>query len=55
VDASGNLYIADAGNERIRKVDRQGVITTIAGNGTRGFAGDDGLATVVRPETWTEC
>ena len=45
VDASGNLYIADAGNERIRKVDRQGVITTIAGNGTRGFAGDDGLAT----------
>lgn len=38
-DASGNLYIADTGNNRIRKVDSStGIITTIAGNGTPGFA-----------------
>ena len=40
-DASGNLYIADTGNNRIRKV-TGGVITSIAGNGTNGFAGDGG-------------
>jgi trimeric autotransporter adhesin len=44
VDSSGNLYIADAGNARIRKVSN-GVITTIAGNGTYGFSGDNGPAT----------
>jgi len=45
VDASGNLYIADSGNFRIRKVTSQGVITTVAGTGTRGFSGDGGPAT----------
>ena len=43
-DGAGNLYIADPGNERIRKVDSAGVITTIAGDGTKGFSGDGGPA-----------
>ena len=45
VDASGNLYIADDGNSRIRKVGVDGVITTAAGNGVYGFSGDGGQAT----------
>jgi uncharacterized protein (TIGR03437 family) len=44
VDIAGNLYIADRDNSRIRKV-ASGVITTVAGNGTQGFAGDNGPAT----------
>jgi uncharacterized protein (TIGR03437 family) len=44
VDSAGNFYIADTGNHRIRKVSG-GVITTVAGNGTLGFSGDNGLAT----------
>ena len=43
VDAAGNLYIADGGNNRVRKV-TNGVITTVAGNGTQGFSGDNGPA-----------
>jgi sugar lactone lactonase YvrE len=43
-DDSGNLYLADHGNNRIRKVDSQGIITTVAGIGAAGFAGDGGLA-----------
>ncbi|MFH2218846.1 MAG: RHS repeat-associated core domain-containing protein [Pseudomonadota bacterium] len=45
VDASGNLFIADYANNRIRKVDASGIITTVAGNGTRGYSGDGGPAT----------
>jgi sugar lactone lactonase YvrE len=45
VDASGNLYIVDAGNQRIRKVNAAAMITTVAGNGKTGFSGDGGLAT----------
>jgi uncharacterized protein (TIGR03437 family) len=45
VDPAGNLYFADAGNNRIRKIDKAGVITTIAGLGTAGFSGDGGPAT----------
>jgi streptogramin lyase len=44
-DRAGNLYFSDTFNHRIRKVDRAGVITTVAGNGTKGFAGDGGKAT----------
>ncbi len=44
VDAAGNLFIVDRGNERIRKVDTSGTITTIAGTGERGFSGDGGPA-----------
>jgi uncharacterized protein (TIGR03437 family) len=45
VDAAGNVYISDAGNDRIRRVDKNGVITTIAGNGQTGYNGDGTLAT----------
>ena len=46
VDASGNIYIADAYNERIRLVTKStGIITTLAGDGTYGYSGDGGLAT----------
>lgn len=44
-DAQGNLYICDAGDARIRKVDTNGIITTFAGNGTPGHTGDGGPAT----------
>ena len=45
VDGSGNLFIADSGNQRIRKVAANGIITTVAGNGTVGYSGDGGAAT----------
>jgi RHS repeat-associated protein len=44
-DASGNLYIADSSNHRIRKIDQNGIITTVAGNGREGFGGDGREAT----------
>ena len=48
LDGMGNLYIADANNHRVRKVDSAGVITTIAGTGERGFSGDGGAAVDAR-------
>ena len=44
LDKAGNLYIADTGNHRIRRVDTAGIITTIAGTGEPGYGGDGGLA-----------
>ncbi len=44
----GSLYIADTANYRVRRVSTGGVITTFAGNGTRGFSGDGGPATSAR-------
>jgi len=43
-----NLYIADTGNLRVRAVDSDGNITTVAGSGSPGFAGDNGPATQAR-------
>jgi RHS repeat-associated protein len=45
VDSAGNIYISDCYRHRIRKVDTNGIITTVAGNGTRGYSGDSGPAT----------
>jgi sugar lactone lactonase YvrE len=46
LDNVGNLFIADYGNQRIRRVDATtGIITTVTGNGVQGFSGDGGLAT----------
>ena len=44
VDGSGNVYIADEVNNRIRKVNSSGIISTISGNGTGGYSGDGGAA-----------
>jgi trimeric autotransporter adhesin len=44
-DSQGNVYLADHNNHRIRKISTQGIITTLAGTGTAGFAGDGGPAT----------
>lgn len=61
-DSAGNLFIADAGNHRIRVVTTAGTISTFAGNGVAGFSGDTGAATaamlndpaavVVDPSGW---
>ena len=48
VDRDGNLFIADHGNHRIRKVDAAGIITTVAGTGEAGFSGDGGPATTAQ-------
>jgi sugar lactone lactonase YvrE len=45
MDAAGNLFIADPDNRRIRRVSPEGVITTVAGNGKRGYSRNGGLAT----------
>ncbi len=45
IGPDGSLYIADTGNNRVRRVRPDGTITTVAGNGTQGFSGDGGPAT----------
>jgi uncharacterized protein (TIGR03437 family) len=45
VDVAGDVFVGDAGNNRIRKLPRAGTISTVAGNGAAGFSGDGGPAT----------
>lgn len=46
--AKGDIYIADASNARVRKINTSGVITTVAGNGRAGYSGDGGAATAAQ-------
>lgn len=48
IDSSGNLYIADTGNNVIRKVDTAGLINTVAGTGAGGYSGDGDDATLAK-------
>lgn len=48
LDANGNLFVADAGNDVIRRVGTDGVITTVAGTGAAGYSGDGGEATAAQ-------
>jgi uncharacterized protein (TIGR03437 family) len=48
IDALGNIYVADAGDNRVRKISRSGIIETIAGTGVAGFAGDGGAAATAK-------
>jgi sugar lactone lactonase YvrE len=52
VDSSGNLYIADSGNSRIRMVWPIGTISTFAGTGIQGYSGDGGQATGAQIAAW---
>jgi sugar lactone lactonase YvrE len=45
LDAAGNLYVADGENHRVRMVDKDGIITTVAGNGDTQYSGDGSQAT----------
>jgi sugar lactone lactonase YvrE len=51
LDGAGNLYVTDTYNHSVRRVDRSGVITTVAGSGQEGFSGDGGPATTARMKT----
>lgn len=51
LDPAGNVYVLDAGNTRIRKISPDGIITTAAGTGERGFSGDGGPASEARFDT----
>ena len=48
IDSIGNMYVVDARNNRIRKVDTLGIVSTYAGNGGSGFSGDGGMATAAQ-------
>jgi hypothetical protein len=55
VDAAGDIFIADAGNNVVREVNHStGVITTIAGNGTKGYSGDQGPAVAAELDNPTD-
>ena len=49
-DAAGNLYVSDANNHRIRRIDRNGNISTVAGTGIAGYSGDHGPANAAQLE-----
>ncbi|MCW3123000.1 MAG: Leucinerich repeat protein-like protein, partial [Flavipsychrobacter sp.] len=56
VDKTGNIYISDQNNFRVRKIDVAGIVTTIAGNGTAVYGGDGGPATAAGiPGPWGLC
>jgi DNA-binding beta-propeller fold protein YncE len=48
LDRSGNIYIVDHGNQRVRRISPDGVIDSVAGTGTRGYSGDGGPATAAQ-------
>src|SRR5262249_8618124 len=48
IDDAGNLFVSDTNNFRVRKLSTTGVITTIAGNGSKGYSGDGGPATAAQ-------
>ncbi len=49
LDGAGNIYISESGGNRVRKIDKNGIITTVAGiGGPGGYGGDGGLATAAR-------
>ncbi len=52
-DSAGNLYIADSGDELIREISVDGVVNTVAGNGSQGFGGDNGPTTQAQLDTPT--
>jgi SMP-30/Gluconolactonase/LRE-like region len=53
VDPAGSLYFSDTGNHRVRRVNLDGTLTTVAGTGKEGFSGDNGPATAARLSTPT--
>jgi trimeric autotransporter adhesin len=52
LDIAGNLYIAELGNDRVRKLDGTGSISTVTGNGVGGNTGDGGPAVNAEVEPW---
>ena len=48
IDPQNRIYVADAGNNAVRRIDTDGTVTTVAGSGTAGFSGDGGPATAAR-------
>ncbi len=48
IDAQDRIYVADAGNNAVRRIDPDGTVTTVAGTGTAGYSGDGGPATAAR-------
>src|ERR1019366_9807790 len=50
-DSTGNMYVSESADNRVRKIDTDGFITTVAGTGVAGFSGDTGAATLAQLNT----